>query len=415
MRHRRGPSAARAAEVRRRIRRPAAHRSLLAFFAAVLAVLLVVHGVTVQAVGSSGTPAVAGGGSPLAGDRPLLTAHGGRLVSRQPPPRRRVALTFDDGPNPTWTLRIARELRRLRAPAAFFVTGSEVVRHPDIVRELHRQGFELGNHTFTHADIARRAGWQRALEVEATGNALAAVTGTRTRLFRPPYSATPAQLSREQARALTSIAREGYVIALSDFDGRDWERGRTVDAIVRSALPPGAEGGVVLLHDGGGNRARTLAALPRIVERLRARLPARDRLATARAAAPGDSPGSVAPSTATRGTLAHRHERSPARHTTRRSVHRSRRGRGLVFRPRVRVGLKVQDLAPRAVGIRHIPLPLRSPAEEPGPDAGLFAPGSASRTAPALIVALPIGLPEAKPISSRSGPRSDSGNRLAPA
>jgi cellulose synthase/poly-beta-1,6-N-acetylglucosamine synthase-like glycosyltransferase/peptidoglycan/xylan/chitin deacetylase (PgdA/CDA1 family) len=272
MRPRRGSQAAQAAEVRRRIRRPPAHWVLLALLAVMLGLLLVVQGITVRRIGASATPtAQPGAGAPLAGRRPLLTIEHGQLRSRQPPPGRRVALTFDDGPDPTWTPRIARELRRLDVPATFFLVGSEVVRHPQIVRDLHRQGFELGNHTFTHADVSRVPSWRRSLELQMTQNAIAGAAGVRPLLFRPPYSASAAQATRAQAAVLADVAAEGYVIALTDFDGRDWEPGRSVAAIVRGAAPPGPDGGIVLLHDAGGNRARTVAALPRIVGRLRAR------------------------------------------------------------------------------------------------------------------------------------------------
>jgi cellulose synthase/poly-beta-1,6-N-acetylglucosamine synthase-like glycosyltransferase/peptidoglycan/xylan/chitin deacetylase (PgdA/CDA1 family) len=244
---------------------------LLALLAVVLMLLLLVQGVTVRRIGASATPTARTAGSPLAGSRPLLTVEHGRLVSRQPPPGRRVALTFDDGPDPTWTPKVAHELRRLQVPATFFLVGSEVVRHPGIVRDLHRDGFELGNHTFTHADVFGGPGWWRSLQLEMTQSAIAGAAGVRPLLFRPPYSATPAQVTRSRATVLAGVAREGYVIALTDFDGRDWEPGRSVAAIVRGAAPLGRRGGIVLLHDGGGNRARTVAALPRIVRRLRAR------------------------------------------------------------------------------------------------------------------------------------------------
>ena len=271
MKPRRRSGAARAAETRRRIRRPQAHWLLLALVAGMLMLLLLVQGITVRRVGASATPTERTAGSPLAGERPLLTVAGGRLVSRQPPPGRRVALTFDDGPNPTWTPKIAQALRRLHAPATFFLVGSEVARHPGIVRELHRRGFELGNHTFTHADVFSGPRWWRRLQLQLTQSAIAGAAGIRPLLFRPPYSATPAQITRTRAGVLRELAADGYVIALTDFDGRDWEPGRSVAAIVRGALPPGRRGGIVLLHDGGGNRARTVAALPRLVNALRAR------------------------------------------------------------------------------------------------------------------------------------------------
>src|SRR4051812_8593899 len=190
MDHQRRLSAARAAEIRRRINRPPAHRSLLAFVGLVLVVLLIVYGITGESIGRSSTPAAAAGDSALAGSEPLLTAAGGGLRSRKLPARR-VALTLDDGPDPVWTPRIARELRRLHVPATFFVVGSHVVSHPGIVRDLWREGFELGNHTFTHGDVFAMSGRVRRLQIDATENAVAGAAGARPRLFRAPYSSTP--------------------------------------------------------------------------------------------------------------------------------------------------------------------------------------------------------------------------------
>src|SRR5215218_2601566 len=261
-------SAARATEIRRRISRPPAHWSLLAFVACVLLLLLLVYGLAGESVGHSGTP-VGNEDSPLTGSQPLLTAQGGQLRSRKLPAKR-VALTFDDGPDPVWTRRIARELRRLRAPATFFVIGSQVVRHPEVVRELWRQGFELGNHTFTHADVFGMPGPLRRLQIDATDNAIAGATGIRARLFRPPYSSVPEAITRPEESVLTGIARDGYVVVLSDRDGQDWHPSRSPATIARSAVGRARGASVILLHDGGGDRARTLAALPRIVRRLRA-------------------------------------------------------------------------------------------------------------------------------------------------
>ena len=129
-------------------------------------------------------------------------------------PGKRIALTFDDGPDPRWTPRIAATLRRLDVPATFFVVGSQVVRHPGIVRRLRAQGFELGNHTFTHSDLAALPAWERNLQIGLTENALAGTVAVRPRLIRPPYSSVPAVVTPRQHRALEGLARRGYVIAL---------------------------------------------------------------------------------------------------------------------------------------------------------------------------------------------------------
>jgi cellulose synthase/poly-beta-1,6-N-acetylglucosamine synthase-like glycosyltransferase/peptidoglycan/xylan/chitin deacetylase (PgdA/CDA1 family) len=191
------------------------------------------------------------------------------MASRTRRTGKRIALSFDDGPDPRWTPRIAATLRRLDVPATFFVVGSEAVRHPDVVRELEEQGFELGNHTFTHSDLGALGSWERNLQISLTENAVAGATGLRPRLIRPPYSSIPAAVTARQQHAFAELVRRGYVIALSDLDGEDWRR-PGVDAIVR-AITPRDEGGIVLLHDGGGDRSETIAALERAVPRLRAR------------------------------------------------------------------------------------------------------------------------------------------------
>jgi len=232
-------------------------------------VLLGAQGLSTRTTGRSATPAPSNGG-PLSGQGPILAWSEGRLQSRDVDPGKQIALTFDDGPSPRWTPRIAEALTRLHVPATFFVVGSEVVRHPDVVRRLHREGFELGNHTFTHGDVAALPGWEQRLQIGLTDNALAGTVGIRPRLFRPPYSSVPASANTRQARTIEAIARRGYDVVLADLDGEDWRR-PGVQEIVASATPQGSRGGIVLLHDGGGDRSQTVRALERLVPQLRAR------------------------------------------------------------------------------------------------------------------------------------------------
>ena len=207
---------------------------------------------------------------PLESAGPILLWNGGRLTSRGQSPGKKIALTFDDGPDPRWTPRIAATLRRLQVPGTFFVVGSQVVRHPKIVRRLEADGFELGNHTFTHSDLAAVPGWERTMQIGLTENALAGSVGRRPRLIRPPYSATPVAVTERQLPPLEDLARRGYVIALSDLDGRDWSR-PGAEAIARAITPPGQSGGIVLLHDGGGDRSQTVRALELAIPRMKAR------------------------------------------------------------------------------------------------------------------------------------------------
>src|SRR5579859_595570 len=254
----------------RRLRVPA-HWRLLSFCFLVATVAILFEGIATHTVGPSAEPHEASGGpAPLAHSRPILAASGSRLVSTQPPPGRRVALTFDDGPDPNWTPKIAAILRRNDIPATFFVIGSEAARHPDIVRLLVREGNEIGNHTYTHVALSNGPGWQRRLQLDLTEATIAGITGHYTRLVRPPYSATPDSVTRRDERDLAALAGRRYLIVLANFDSEDWRR-PGVARIVRAASPPGTTGGIVMFHDGGGNRSETVTALTQLIPELRAR------------------------------------------------------------------------------------------------------------------------------------------------
>ena len=250
-------------------------RALLGFCLGMLILLLLVDGVTTKTVGAAGTGARSVTGSSLAGSAPVLVTNGhGGLVSHQPPPGHRIALTFDDGPNPTWTPKIAAILLAEHVPATFFEVGSQVVRYPEVTRMLHRDGFALGDHTFTHADLSQLPGWEAQLQISLTESAISGITGTRPRLVRPPYSSTTEAVTPAEERAWGAVAASGHVIALSNYDTQDWER-PGVSTIVSNVLSEPAIrhgiGGIVLMHDAGGNRSQTVAALPKLIAALRAR------------------------------------------------------------------------------------------------------------------------------------------------
>jgi cellulose synthase/poly-beta-1,6-N-acetylglucosamine synthase-like glycosyltransferase/peptidoglycan/xylan/chitin deacetylase (PgdA/CDA1 family) len=259
-----------ARRIGRRIERPPAHWSVLALVVFVLLFLLFAEGLSTHLTGQSGTPTPSGAGQGLSSEDTLLGARGGRLVPRSFRPGRRVALTFDDGPNPTWTPRIAAILSRLGVPATFFEVGDRVANYPGIAKSLADEGFEIGNHTFNHVDLTGLSEWQRELQISLTESAIAGAAGLRPRLVRPPYSSTPVAVTKADARAYLALAENGYLIALANYDGKDWQE-PGVMKIVRNATPPGRTGGVILLHDGGGDRSQTVAALKRLVPRLRRR------------------------------------------------------------------------------------------------------------------------------------------------
>ena len=259
-----------ARRVGRRIERPPAHWSLLALLLGGLLLLLAAQGLSTVATGRSATGTTESEDPALRGHAAIWRVDGNRLVPSQRPAGRRVVLTFDDGPDPRWTPRIAALLRRLGVPATFFVVGERVVEHPDLVASLKDQGFELGDHTFNHADLTTTPGWEQHLEMSMSDVAIAGAADVRPRFFRPPYSGGPESIDRTYAAELASLLDPGHLIALSNYDSEDW-REPGASQIVRNATPPGRRGGVILFHDGGGDRSQTVAALRRLVPRLERR------------------------------------------------------------------------------------------------------------------------------------------------
>ncbi|HJZ61843.1 MAG TPA: glycosyltransferase [Miltoncostaeaceae bacterium] len=183
---------------------------------------------------------------------------------------KRIALTFDDGPSPEWTPKILSELGRLRVPATFFVIGKNAAMHPSLVAQEVADGFTVGDHTFTHPELPTVSAFRARLEIATTARVIAGITGRVPRLFREPYAADVAPLTPGPVKPLLIAQRLGQTPVGASIDSQDYLRHGT-GAIVRSVLAEASHGDVVLLHDGGGNRAETVAAVPRIVRALRAR------------------------------------------------------------------------------------------------------------------------------------------------
>ncbi|SFG37127.1 glycosyltransferase [Streptomyces mirabilis] len=180
-----------------------------------------------------------------------------------------IALTFDDGPDPVWTPRILDVLRRNHVHATFFVVGTQVAAHPELVHRIVAEGHQIGIHTFTHPDLARLAPWQRSLELRETQLAVAGAAGVTTALLRPPFSSENDALDDADWSVLEQADAAGYVTVLSTRDAEDWQR-PGVDRIVANATPDGHAGQIVLMHDAGGDRSQTVAALGALVPRLKA-------------------------------------------------------------------------------------------------------------------------------------------------
>lgn len=177
----------------------------------------------------------------------------------------RVALTFDDGPSPTYTPKILDILDRMDVEATFFVVGTMVEAHPDLLRRAIRMGMTIGNHTYGHPvgrSFADRPRGEIRTEMERAQRLLRTY-GIRPFLFRPPGGSWSSFVR-------SAALERGMRTVLWAVDSRDWA-GTTADALVKRVLRDVRPGSIILLHDGGGDRSATVEALPRIIRGLRAR------------------------------------------------------------------------------------------------------------------------------------------------
>lgn len=194
---------------------------------------------------------------------PVIDARGGGLNTVGVPDDR-VVLTFDDGPDPEWTPKVLDTLKKHRAHAVFFVTGTMASRHPDLVRRMVDEGHEVGLHTFNHPDLSlqstRRIDW----ELSQNQLALAGAAQIRTSLFRPPYSSFSHAFDNQSWPVTEYIGSRGYLTVVNDTDSQDWKK-PGVDEIIRRSMPEPGKGAIVLMHDSGGDRSQTVAALDRFI------------------------------------------------------------------------------------------------------------------------------------------------------
>ncbi|HLW88775.1 MAG TPA: glycosyltransferase, partial [Terriglobales bacterium] len=189
-----------------------------------------------------------------------------------------VAITFDDGPDPDWTPQILDVLKHTQAPGIFFLIGLQADRFGAITSRIYREGHEIGNHTFTHPDISNISRRFNELEINLTEQLFASRLGIHTILFRPPYSIDQEPDTTDQVRPLKIAQDMGYIIVGDKIDPNDWLRPSAAEIVdrVTTHLPPCAPtdrfcGSIILLHDGGGDRSQTVAALPGIIRAIRAK------------------------------------------------------------------------------------------------------------------------------------------------
>jgi peptidoglycan-N-acetylglucosamine deacetylase len=186
--------------------------------------------------------------------------------------RQKIALTFDDGPNPEYTSRVLDILRQYHAPATFFVIGLNGEQNPDLLHRIVDEGHEIGSHTFTHPNISRTSKEQLIVELNATERVFESHLGRRTLLFRPPYAEDVEPETPAEVAPIEFTSHLGYYTIGLGIDPSDW-RNPGVDRIVTETIQQAiaGKGNIVLLHDSGGDRSQTITALPQIIQGLRDR------------------------------------------------------------------------------------------------------------------------------------------------
>jgi peptidoglycan/xylan/chitin deacetylase (PgdA/CDA1 family) len=218
---------------------------------------LIFMGASMLGTGVVLTPAVASAGTPQAAFYTYQAPGGGSTAGK-----RVIALTFDDGPGP-YTARVLSVLQRYHVPATFFEVGYEVAATPQLTRMVYDAGYPVQNHTWDHADLAQLPVSQYPHQIDQTQQAITAVTGEAPNCVRPPYDAF-------NSTTLDQLRRRGLTTMSYSIDSSDYRRpgvGAIVNNVVGAAFP----GAVAGLHDGGGDRSQTVAALPAIITGLEAR------------------------------------------------------------------------------------------------------------------------------------------------
>ena len=191
----------------------------------------------------------------------------------------KVALSFDDGPDPKWTPRILDILKRKGAHGTFMLIGDEAQQNIGLMQRIVREGNEIGNHTYTHPDISEISQRQLDLEVDLTERLFASKLGVQPLYFRPPYDIDEEPDTADQAEPVYRIQQDGLTVVGNKIDTDDWdERVRktpaeiaqlVLDQLNRMKVKPQFRGSIILLHDGGGDRSVTIAALPVLIDTLR--------------------------------------------------------------------------------------------------------------------------------------------------
>lgn len=187
----------------------------------------------------------------------------GQVVWEVPTKKNLIALTFDDGPNPTYTPQILSILEQYQASATFFMIGDRMEQYPQVVQQVVEAGHELGNHSMTHPYQDEVGLKRKTTELTRADQILRKFQPNHRRLFRPPGGYIDDALLQE-------VVHRGYKVVLWSYhqDIKDWSM-PGAKVIAKQVIQNARHGDIVLLHDGGGDRSQTVQALKKILPALK--------------------------------------------------------------------------------------------------------------------------------------------------
>jgi peptidoglycan-N-acetylglucosamine deacetylase len=186
------------------------------------------------------------------------------MINEVPTSQKAVAITFDDGPNPTYTPQVLEIFSEAKGKVTFFMIGEQMKNHPEVVKQVAALGHEIGNHTFTHPKLSLLSTTECLEEIERTERLIEELAGRKPVVFRPPYL----DYSED---TVSLLQQKGYptMIGALNLEAQDWEQpgARHILEKSRDAVKNGS---ILIFHDGYGDRSQTIEAIRMLVSELTA-------------------------------------------------------------------------------------------------------------------------------------------------
>lgn len=189
--------------------------------------------------------------------------HGVTIIHNVETTEKVIAFTFDDGPHPTYTIQLLDILQEVSGKATFFMIGQEIERNRSIAEAVHKQGHEIGNHTYSHPALSSLTIHEATEEIHKTDEIIRSITLQEVRSFRPPYLQVNDDILGMACKA------EYDTIGALNLEARDWDQ-PGVEHIIGKSRDYLTSGSILIFHDGYGDRSQTVQAVRTLAHELTA-------------------------------------------------------------------------------------------------------------------------------------------------